>query len=280
VTTYDVHQHLWPSALIEALRARADRPRLHGDVLELPCGDWPAHLGGHDLDARLAALDRDGIDVAVVSCPPTMELDEELAEIYHDGMRELVAAAGGRLRALAYGAVREGFDGVSVAAWDFAGLDRLEPLLAEVERRGLLLFVHPGPAEAPPGAPGWWPAAVAYTAQMQCAYATWLVRGADAWPNLRVLFAILAGGAPIQLERLASRGVDTRTVLHDNVFLDTASYGSRALELVLATYGVGQLVYGSDVPIVDPEPTLNSVRGFGQAVADAVCRENPARLLR
>jgi 6-methylsalicylate decarboxylase len=94
-----------------------------------------------------------------------------------------------------------------------------------------------------------------------------------------VLFAILAGGAPIQLERLASRGVDTRAVLHDNVYLETASYAERALELAMATYGVGRLVYGSDWPVIDAEPTLRSVRGFGQAVVDAVCRENPARLL-
>jgi hypothetical protein len=31
--------------------------------------------------------------------------------------------------------------------------------------------------------------------------------------------------------------------------------------------------------VIDAEPTLRSVRGFGQAVVDAVCRENPARLL-
>jgi predicted TIM-barrel fold metal-dependent hydrolase len=209
-----------------------------------------------------------------------MELDDELAEAYHAGILDVVAASNGRLRALAYGSVREGFDGVSVSAGDLEGVDELAPLLDEVDRLGLLLFVHPGPAAVPEGVPAWWPAVVDYTAQMQRAYAAWLARGAGAWPNLRVLFAILAGGAPIQLERLASRGVDTRTVLHENVFLDTASYGKRALELVLATYGVGQLVYGSDVPVIDSEPTLNSVRSFGQAVADAVCGDNPGRLLR
>jgi predicted TIM-barrel fold metal-dependent hydrolase len=69
-------------------------------------------------------------------------------------------------------------------------------------------------------------------------------------------------------------------VLHEHVYLDTASYGERALELALATYGVNQLVYGSDWPVIDPQPTLRAVGGFGQAVADAVCRTNPARLLQ
>jgi len=274
-----MHQHLWPHALVRALEARSERPRLRGSRLELPGGDSEIDLRAHELDNRLAALDRDEIDVALISCPPTLELGEELVEAYHDGMLELVAASSGRLRALACGAPRQGFAGVCISAIDLADLAPLASVLAEVERRGELLFVHPGPALTPPGAPDWWPAVVGYTAQMQAAYAAWIARGAAAWPGLRVLFAILAGGAPIQLERLASRGVDTRAVLHDNVYLETASYAERALELAMATYGVGRLVYGSDWPVIDAQPTLRSVRGFGQAVVDAVCRENPARLL-
>jgi len=279
VPAYDLHQHLWPPSLIEALRARTERPRLRGDVLELPFGEWQLDLGTHDLETRLASLDHDGIDVAVVSCQPTLALDESLAEAYHAGILELVSASRGRLLALSYGSVVDGFAGACVPAFSLARLEELAPLLGELEHRGSMLFVHPGPEPAPPGAPGWWPAVVGYTAQMQGAYAAWLVRGAAAWPRLRVLFAILAGGAPAQLERLASRGVDTRTVLHENVYLDTASYGTRALELSLATYGVSQLVYGSDWPVIDRGPTLDSVRGFGQAVEDAVCCENAGRLI-
>ncbi|MGI9113184.1 MAG: amidohydrolase family protein [Gaiellaceae bacterium] len=275
---YDVHQHLWPEALIAGLRARRERPRLRAGILELASGDWEIDLTAHELEARLALLDRDELDVAVISCPPTLELDEELSEAYHDGILELVAAAGGRLRALACGAAREGFAGACVAAPALDDLAELTPLLSELERRGTVLFVHPGPAESPYGAPDWWPAVVGYTAQMQAAYAAWLAQGTAAWPNLKVVFAILAGGAPFQLERLASRGVDSRAVLEANVYLDTASYGDRALELSLAIYGVGRLVYGSDIPVIDAGPTLRSVRGFGQAVADAVCRDNPGRL--
>lgn len=277
---YDVHQHLWPEALIEALLARQERPRLRGNMLELPAGDWEADLGDHALETRLALLDRHEIDVAVISCPPTLELDEELQELYHEGIAEVVAASDGRLLALACGAARDGFAGASVAAWDLAGLAALEPLLDELDRRGSLLFVHPGPAAVPPNAPAWWPAVVDYTSQMQSAYAAWIALYADRWPDLPVVFAILAGGAPVQLERLASRGVETRTVLRPNVFLDTASYGKRALELALATYGVEQLLFGSDAPVVDVEPSLHSVRSFGQAVADVVCGENAARILQ
>lgn len=280
MVAYDIHQHLWPEALIEGLRARPERPRLRSGVLELGSGDWQVDLGAHTLEARLALLDRDEIDVAVISCPPTLELDEELVEAYHEGIVEVVAASGGRLRALASGSVRAGFAGTCVSAWELVDLTKLEPLLDELERSGGLLFVHPGPA-APDHAdtPDWWTAVVDYTTQMQAAYAAWIALSADRWPDLRVVFAILAGGAPFQLERLASRGIEIRSVVRPNVYLDTASYGPRALELSLATYGVAQLVYGSDTPVIDSEPTLRSVRGFGEAVADAVCRENPGRLL-
>lgn len=278
--TYDVHQHLWPEALIEGLRSRQERPRLRGSVLELPAGDWEVDLGAHTLEARLSLLDRDEVDVALISCPPTLELDEELEEAYHEGIAELVAAADGRLLALASGSARDGFAGTCVPAWSLAGITELEPLLDELDRRGSLLFVHPGPEAAPAGAPDWWPAVVGYTAQMQAAYAAWLALHAGRWQRLRIVFAILAGGGSIQLERLASRGVETRSVLLPNVFFDTASYGERALELALAIHGVTQLVYGSDAPVIDSEPTLRSVRSFGQAVEDVVCRDNPARLLQ
>jgi predicted TIM-barrel fold metal-dependent hydrolase len=118
---------------------------------------------------------------------------------------------------------------------------------------------------------------VDYTAQMQAAYFAWITGGAQRWPELRLVFAVLAGGGPFQLERLASRGVDVRNALLANVYLDVASYGRRALELCLSTFGVGQLVYGSDLPVIDSGPTLEAIRTLG--LDDALCRENPARLL-
>src|SRR5262249_12924368 len=199
--------------------------------------------------------------VALLSCPQTMELDEGLVDAYHAGIAEVVAASGGRFLAFSYGTVVDGFAGVCVGADALLDLDRLATVCAELERRGGLLFVHPGPDSASAGRPDWWPAVVGYTAQMQAAYASWIADGVERWPRLRVLFAILAGGAPIQLERLAARGgLDTRTVLHENVFLDTASYAERSLELALATYGVGQIAYGSDVPVISGGATLRAVR--------------------
>jgi predicted TIM-barrel fold metal-dependent hydrolase len=115
---------------------------------------------------------------------------------------------------------------------------------------------------------------------MQAAYLAWLDSGRDRWPTLRVVFAILAGGAPFQLERLAHRGVDVRSSLDPNTYFDVATYGRRAMELVIETFGVSQLVYGSDTPVVHPGPTLAAVRGFGDSVSQILQSDTPGALLR
>jgi hypothetical protein len=278
---FDVHQHLWPEAFTAALGRRRQPPCLDGRVLRLPGEvDSVVDVGEHDLAVRLALLDRHGLDVALVSVPPgyMTDRDGELADAYHTGVLELVGASSGRIQALAAGVCRDGFVGACVAAADLvAGID---PLLVELREARQLLFVHPGPPRSlPTDAPPWWSAVVDYTGQMQAAYATWLARDATRFSDLPVIFAILAGGAPIQLERMRSRGLDDRSAIHANVFFDTSSYGRRALDLCLATYGVTQLVHGSDVPVIDPAPTLDAIRGFGDAVETMVLRENPRCLL-
>jgi hypothetical protein len=285
MAAFDVHQHLWPEPLLSALARRRTPPRLRGDVLELGQGSFHVDLAAHDLQARLRDLDRDEIDVAIVSLAPTLEIEllpgdeaEPLLDAYHEGILDVARQARGRIRAFAAGRVLDGFAGVTVAAGALADLDSLSSLLRELARRQDVLFVHPGPSVSRPGAPDWWGAVVGYTAQMQGAYAAWLSGGVQRWPDLSVVFAILAGGGPFQHERLRSRGVDPRLMLRPNLYVETASYGAHALELCLNTLGVGQLLYGSDAPVIDSQPTLQAVRGFGQAVADALCRGNPTML--
>ncbi|MGH3093378.1 MAG: amidohydrolase family protein [Gaiellaceae bacterium] len=277
--SYDVHQHIWPDPVVDVLRRRNRPPRLERDMLELEEGSFPVDLSKHELEARLALLDRDGIDVAVVSLPPTLgwERHPELADAYHAGVLGLAAASGGRLLPLACGTCLEGFAGACVSA--AAATGDLGALPGELRQAGRLLFVHPGPpGAAHADAPPWWAALASYTAQMQAAYLAWIADGAERHPGLHVVFAILAGGAPIQLERLRSRGVDPRTVLLPNVHLEIASYGRRALELSLDAYGVGQLLYGSDTPVIDSRPTLNALSELGERVRRAVLAENPGRL--
>jgi predicted TIM-barrel fold metal-dependent hydrolase len=277
----DFHQHVWPDELVEALRARRRRPRLQGTLLELDDGSYETDVAAHSPEQRIAELERDGLDALVASLQPTLadRLPRDLVDAYHHGILEAVAASDGALHALASGEVRDGFVGVCVSAAEFRDLAGLAPLLDAVAAAGQFVFVHPGPAAPLDGAPAWWAPGIDYVAQMQTAYGAWLAGGAERWPNVPVVFTILAGGAPFQLERLATRGLDVRTALTADIFLETSSYGRRALELTMATYGVTRIVYGSDAPVCDPRPMLRELKTFGKAVTAAVCEENPGRLL-
>lgn len=254
-------------------------------MLQLTEGSYEIDLSVHDLRGRLAGLDESGIDVAVVSLQPLgiarlpADEQEELYGGWESGILELVAAADGRLAALAPGRVADGFAGAVVSASALRDIDALSALIAALAESGGFMFVHPSAAEPTPGAPTWWPSIVDYTAEMQAAYLTWLSYGQRQWPTVNVVFAILAGGGPFQLERLASRGVDVRSGLHGNVYFDTASYGRRAIELCIETFGVHQIVYGSDVPVIDAARTLNAIRGFGDSVVQLITADNPSRLL-
>jgi hypothetical protein len=68
----DIHQHLWPAPFVEALNRRTRPPRLDGSTLELVEGSYQVDLAAHDAETRVAALDRDGIDIAVLSLQPTL----------------------------------------------------------------------------------------------------------------------------------------------------------------------------------------------------------------
>ncbi|MGH3137765.1 MAG: amidohydrolase family protein [Gaiellaceae bacterium] len=287
MASHDLHQHLWPERFVTALRSRTTPPLLAGDELVTHEGRFPVELAAHEPATRIRALDRDGIDIAVLSLQTSLGIEalgaeegDELQEIWADEMLEVVAASGGRFLALAPGRPRTGFAGICVGASALLDLERARPLLDAAVASECLVFVHPEGTSPPVASqPDWWKWAVDYPNQMQAAYLSWLHSGRNRWPALRIVFAILAGGAPFQLERLTHRGVDVRSSLDPNTYFDVATYGRRAMELLIETFGVHRLVYGSDSPVVDPRPTLDAVRGFGDSVAYVLQTETPTALL-
>lgn len=293
----DVHQHLWPEPLLRALSMRHAAPRLvrrrDGWALRLD-GEPEAlvDLADHEPDRRAALVRADGLDRALVapSVPlgiealPALEAEPLLAA-YHEGAAALPEefgswAAVGLAEPDAAGLDRlldVGFAGACISADALGGpegFDRLGPILETLERRAAPLFVHPGAAPAGDVGrmPGWWVALTGYVSSMQAAWHAFAVWGRPAHPTLRVCFAMLAGLAPLQRERLIARG---GTATNDaDVFLDVASYGGRAVDAVLREVGVDRLVEGSDRPIVRVTDL-----GLGDAVRSALRERNPARLL-
>jgi predicted TIM-barrel fold metal-dependent hydrolase len=161
---------------------------------------------------------------------------------------------------------------------DQAGYDRVGPLLALLERRDAPLFVHPGPHPAPPaGSPDWWPAVSTYVHQMHDAWYAFAAFGRPRHPKLRICFALLAGLAPLHGERLAARGGGFRPFggrIDPDVFVETSSYGPRAIDATARVLGVDVIVLGSDLPYA-----TYSDPGLGDAFAHALASSNPKRLL-
>jgi predicted TIM-barrel fold metal-dependent hydrolase len=173
--------------------------------------------------------------------------------------------------------------GLSLPAGALAGPDRLErvaPLLAALERCDAPLLVHPGAAEdgplaSTPPSP-WWPALTGYVASLQAAWLAFATWGRRTHRRLRVVFAALAGLAPLHAERVAARGGPRGAATDPLVFYDTSSYGHRAIDAMVRVVGVDALVYGSDRPVVDALPS----HGLGAAADHALKVANVKRLLR
>ncbi len=281
----DTHQHLWSEPLWAELARRAEAPyvRRHGDrwTLHLPAEPACVMPGPEDAGGRAALLDRDGVDLAVVAPSTALAaewLPREQAELLWAAHREGVAAAGDRFRrwgtislidpdpADLEAELQAGAVGLCLPAGALASshaLDRLGPVLEHLERAGAPLFIHPGPTPADVHAadsarwsaePWWWPGLTDYVAAMQRSWLAWAARGRREHPQLRVLFAMLAGLAPLQAERLAARGADglaARAVADDFTWYETSSYGRIAQCAVAVAVGADRLVHGSDRPVVE-----------------------------
>jgi hypothetical protein len=291
----DAHQHFWPESLLSWLARRTAPPRLKraggGWELEL-AGEPPAPLAAADVDpaARAALAAADGLQRVLIA--PSLPLGiealpveeaEPLLDAFHAGVLALgepfelwatlplADPAPERVDALlAAGAVGLCLPAAALASP--AGLAALGPALAALAPAPLL--VHPG--AAPPG-PGlaWWPAMTSYVAEMSAAWHAWAAWGRADHPRLPVVFAMLAGLAPLHAERLAARGGPADAVHDPLTAFDTSSYGHRALDAMLRVVGVDRLLYGSDRPVVAP-PQLGAL---GAAAEHAVAVVNPERFL-
>jgi hypothetical protein len=295
MTRVDVHQHLWTEPLLAALSARSSAPRARwqrgGWTLEL-AGEPDSVLPAESVEERADAVRAARFDRALIALSSALGV-EGLAPEAAEPLLAAHAAIGPAPTALgiwasisladsaeAIGqrlpAALERADGLCLPAAALAtpaAVERLAPVLVRLEASGKPLFVHPGPAAAPIGAPLWWPALADYLAQLQAAWLAFAHAGRPAHPRLRVLFAALAGLAPLHAERIAARGGPVAAAHDRLVFYDTSSYGPTAIAAMAAAVGRGQLVYGSDRPVIEP-----SVEG-GPLDDRALTVDNPARLL-
>jgi len=278
----DVHQHFWSGPLVAALEARDELPfgrrdgagrlvvHARGEVAA------PIDLAGEHPAARAALLAQDGVEAALVALSSPIGIEalprgqaQALIAAHLDGVQALGArfavwgpvALDGLAAADVDGVLARGAIGVSLPAGalrDASALRALGAVLVHLEECGAPLFVHPGPGLADPSPPApageaiWWSALTAYVRDMQAAWLAFVAFGRPAHPRLRVVFAMLAGLAPLLHERLAVRGGPPVDLADPLVSYETSSFGGRAVGAMAAVCGRSQLLYGSDRPVIAP----------------------------
>jgi hypothetical protein len=294
----DVHQHLLPEDLIAALTRRSQAPRItkdsHGYTLHV-AGERasPLDLKDHDPETRSSLDNLDRVVIALSSALGIEGLQPEEAEPLLDhfnrGVLELgapfalwgaVGIDAPRPEAVAdlldAGAVGVSLPAAAVA--DRRGLRHVAPLLDRLETRGATLFVHPCPAPwrsaaaAERSIPPWWAALTTYVADMSAAWHAFAVWGRPCHPRLRVVYAMLAGGAALHAERLLARGGPGAAIHDPLAWFDVSSYGPLTLDAMIRMVGVDRLLYGSDRPVAAP-PALGAL---GDTVEHALTVTNPA----
>ena len=233
----DVHAHVIPPVLVEAMRAGGAPDGIR--IEEAGGAPWVVHRQGyryplleafHDVPARLTAMDAAGVDAAVLSVAPPLFLywieaaaAREAAVAINDALAAMVAQAPDRFVAIATlplqdpaAAVAElrrcvgelGMRGAQVGPHvEGTGLDdpSLRPVLAAAQELGVPLVVHPYYVGTAPGLLDDF-----YLTNLQgnpeqtavCASRLILSGTLDALPGLDVVLVHGGGHLPYQIGRL------------------------------------------------------------------------------
>jgi aminocarboxymuconate-semialdehyde decarboxylase len=319
----DVHTHMLTNEWVELLKA-------HGgsfSIAEVRGGQQAVHLDGarfmtltpgmFDYDRRIAAMDKGGVDISIVSltCPNVFWGGREISlkaartvndsmaaaeKRYPDRVRWMASlpwqyaddAVGELERAKKLGAVGVmtlgNIAGKPLTAPEFA------PVWKAVEAHGLPVLVHP---TVPPGArdmgldvynlvagPG-------FMFDTTLAFARMIFDGfLDRFPKLKLIAGHAGATLPFLAGRL-DRCHETMPACRVNIserpshylrriYYDTVTYTPEALALCIAVGGADKVLYGSDYPhnLGDIEGCLARVDALPPKDRDAVRGGNAERI--
>jgi predicted TIM-barrel fold metal-dependent hydrolase len=300
----DFHHHARPAAFFEAL-AQAGRTTM---------GGRPFPKGWTIADA-LAFMDRMDIGTAVVSAPDAdliyrdRPIAVQLARVLNELFSECISSHPARFGAFAslpmphvpetlgeigHALDRLGLDGVMLStSYDgqYLGSSLFDPILAELNGRNALVFVHP---VTPMGlnllALDFPASLLEYTFDTTRCIAN-LLRHAipDRYPGIRFIFAHAGGAMPYLLNRMSLMNYfvtpghvlamenDRAAVGHGlrHFYYDTAlSTCDPVFDLLRQVVGLDRIVFGSDYPQVPDSFVAASIR----AVAESPALDDQARI--
>jgi aminocarboxymuconate-semialdehyde decarboxylase len=315
----DVHNHVIPQAALDLFRT------VPAYGVEITPDRW--HGGNHvdfelfpsflDVEAKLAELERNAVDRAVLSAAPPLffyELEPDLAgplcDAVNAGMAEFHASVPDRLWWMAHvplqdleaavsvleaAAAEHGCVGVEIGS-SIAGRRLDEPefdrFWTAAERLSMPVMIHPDPTytSIEPLEPYYLRNVIGMPLETTIAIVRLIAAGVlERHPGLRVLLAHGGGYFPYQGGRLkhavavrpelASSPSDPWACL-DQLWFDVITHDAQALEYLVSRVGAGHVVLGTDLPfdMALDDPIAQVTDALGPELARKVTEDNPARL--
>lgn len=229
----DVHNHFYPPAYLDALRAGDSVVRVTTDDEGNPCihypGDYNVAVAGHrDIDHRHRVLEREGVDTQVITLttPGTHvespERAARLARLVNDAFARIIAERGPRFAALATLPLNDPAASVTELrrAMEDLGLpgamlfsnvngvaladERYRPLYEVADALGAVLHIHPtSPVGVEAMTDYWLMPLVGFPFDTTLAAAKLVFGGvAERFPRIRWVLSHLGGAIPYLAERL------------------------------------------------------------------------------
>jgi aminocarboxymuconate-semialdehyde decarboxylase len=308
----DIHNHFFPRTWPD-LSARYGTPdwpcirHTEAGKADIMLGDRffrQIYSGCWDAEVRLAEMDRDGIDMQVISATPVLFAYDrpanqalDCARIFNDAALELCAQGKGRLKSFCQvplqdadaackeltRCMRAGHLGVQIG--NHVGEKNLDDegivtFLHHCANEGAAVLVHPwemfGQSRMPKYMMPW---TVGMPAETQLGIVAMILGGAfDRLPrNLRICFAHGGGSFTFLLGRLenawkhhpvahGSCEMPPRRYL-DRFYVDSAVFDERALQFLVETMGPERVTLGSDYPFPLGEHGIGSLIRSSQLAA-------------
>ena len=272
-----------------------------------------------DPEVRLQEMDRDGIDLQIISATPVLfaydrpvEHALDCARIFNDAALELCANGKGRLKSLCQVPLQDidaackelsrcmkaGHLGVQIG--NHVGEKNLDDpgivtFLQHCANEGAAVLVHPWEMFGQSRMPNYMmPWTVGMPAETQLGIVAMILSGAfDQLPkNLRICFVHGGGSFAFLLGRLENAW-QHHPVAHGNCelspreyvnrfFVDSAVFDTRALKYLVETMGAGQVMLGSDYPFPLGEHGIGGLirrTDLEESAKQNILGENAARFL-
>lgn len=291
MTTVDIHAHVIPPALVQAMR---DGTAPDGIRLDDRAGTpWVVHRQGyqyplldafHDVESRLATMDRTGVDVAVLSIAPPLFLywlsgaeGVAAATTINDAIAAMVDTAPDRFAGVATlpmqdpeAAVTElrrsvtelGLRGAQIGA-NVEGLPldhpSLRPILVEANRLGVPLLIHPYYVGSTPGLDEFYLTNLQGNPWQTAVTASRLILSGllDELPELKLVLFHGGGHLPYQIGRLdhgyrvrpeAAAPKHAPSEYLRRFHFDSLTHSVESTRWLVELVGSDRVMFGTDIP--------------------------------